>query len=87
MKIGQLYTLKDEELKDWVEVTKCLLEKVVLSLSFMEVSLRVMEALRVKHLLRRTTQVVEDDENGEFLTRELFFFRLHVFVSFFERDQ
>lgn len=64
----QLYTLKAEELSDWPEVAKCLLEAGLLSVVFWDVLLRLMEVLRVICLRATPTQVLEVDENGNVVT-------------------
>lgn len=66
-----LYTLKDEQLGDWPEVTRGDLDKNRLHRELWEVPLSVIEALRPRCPGRPTAEVVEIDKNGLGLTREV----------------
>lgn len=71
MKKFQLYTLKDDVLMDWMEVTKCQLETEMLPPVFCKVSLTVMEVLEVTLRQAPTTQVLEVDVNGNVIAQEV----------------
>lgn len=60
---GQLHTLKDEELSNWLEVKKSQLEKERLSLVFREVPSRMVEVPQVPLLQAPPSQVIEVDKN------------------------
>lgn len=55
MENSHLYTLKDEELEGWLEVIDGQFDKRKLPKAFLEVSLKVMEALGVRLPGRPTT--------------------------------
>lgn len=65
---SQQYTLKKNEMRDWLEVTNCQLETGRLLLVFSKERLRVMEALIVTCPLAPTTKVVQVDENSNSVT-------------------
>lgn len=67
----QLYTLIDDVLNDWSEVTKSLLETGMLLIVFEKVPLRVMVVLGVTRLQSPTTQVIAVDETGNGFTQKL----------------
>lgn len=68
---SQLYTLEDEKLSDWPEVSRCQLGTGLLLLAFRNVASTVMELLEVKIPKASTTQVMEVDLNRNVVTREL----------------
>lgn len=60
--------MEDEELSDWLEIKKCQLETGRLPLVFCEAPLTLMELLSVARPQALTTQVIEIDENKNFVT-------------------
>lgn len=63
--------LEDEGLSDLLEITKCQLEKIMLSLVFQEVPLKEIEMLGVTCLQALNTQKMEVDESRCVLAREV----------------
>lgn len=62
---SQLYISKNEKAKDWLEVTKCKLEKGGFPAVFSEVLWNVMDALEARWLGETMTQKVKVDKGGE----------------------
>lgn len=67
----KLYALKNKDLEDWPEATKCQSDRGRLLVLFREIPLRVMSAMKVRSLAGLTTQVAQVDKNAEFMTREV----------------
>lgn len=63
MENSQLYTMKQEDPRDWLEVEKGQKETGVLPLVFCEVLLRVLKLPGVTHRQVGRTQVMKVDEN------------------------
>lgn len=68
----ELNALQCKALGNCAEVIKCRLT-IMASVLFWDAPLRVMEALRVRSLLRPTTLVIEMDEIGYYLTHDVAF--------------
>lgn len=62
------YKLKDDELSDLSEVTKCQLDTGILPLEVCEVSSRVVEVLGVRRTQAPIILVMEVDEKGNIVT-------------------
>lgn len=71
MEKSHLYTIKNEELNYWREVTKCQMGIGRIPLVVFKDSLMVIDVLRVIHLHSPITKVVQVDDSENVLNREV----------------
>lgn len=80
VKNSHLYWLKHEELGDWLEMTKRLVERWRLSVSSWGVPLIVRNQLEERHQGGLTFQLVENDENEDLWLRRRVWYAYKCFV-------
>lgn len=64
LKNSHFYSLRDGELENWLEVTRCQIEKDRLSVLLSDIPLRLMQPSAVRYPGELTTQVREVINNG-----------------------